>query len=87
MNHAEILWRLDDLTAAARARQATCDGIFSATLGGAEIMFMTPDEVQERHQLMLQLPTFADMRAEAKERIRLRLATKRRGANAPAGAQ
>lgn len=69
--------RLDELSAIAKARKNESDGMFSATLGGAEISFMTPEELQERHALMLQLPTFAEDREEARMRIQARIAARK----------
>jgi len=77
MTHAEIHVRLDELTAIARSRQLASDGMFSATVGGADIDFMTPEEREERHRLMLLLPTFAEDRAAASARIRARIAERR----------
>lgn len=77
MDHSGILERLEDLTQSARKRKARCDGMFAATLGGAEIDFMTPDELRERHALLLQLPTSAEEREAARFRIQARIAERK----------
>ena len=77
MTHAEIHARLDELTVIARSRQLASGGIFSATVGGADIDFMTTEERVERHQLMLMLPTFAEDREAARVRIQARIAERR----------
>jgi len=56
MDRETINARLEELSLIARTRQSDCDGIFSATLGGSEIVFLTPAELQERHELMLMPP-------------------------------
>ena len=77
MTHTEIHARLDELTAIARSRQLASDGMFAATVGGAEIDWMTADEREERHQLMLELPTFAELREAARARIQARIGERR----------
>ena len=77
MPPAEIHARLNALTAVARSRRLACDGIFSATVGGSDIDFMTSAERDERHQLMLGLPTFAEEREAAKDRIDVRIAERK----------
>lgn len=80
MTPAEISVRLDEISRPAKERMAQCDGIFAATVGGALIDFMTPEERQEMHELKLMLPSDGQLIQEAKERIRARLAA-RRGRN------
>lgn len=77
MDQALILAYLDELTRRAEARKARCDGLFSATMGGAAIDFMTTAERSERHHLMLQLPTLAEDREAARVRIQSRIAARR----------
>lgn len=77
MDQAHIRARLDELTELARERQGRCDGILAATIGGAEIDFMTPNERQERHELLLQMPTQAEEREAARLRIQARIAERR----------
>ena len=73
MEIEEIRQRLDVLSEAAKSRRLECDGIFAATVGGADIDFMTPEEREERHQLTLLLPTSAEDREAAKTRIQQRI--------------
>lgn len=77
MERARICERLGDLTQLARERQGRCDGIFAATVGGAGIDFMTTEELQERHELMLQMPTAAEERDAARLRIQARIAERK----------
>lgn len=77
MDHSGILERLEELTQRARKRKGRCDGMFSATLGGAEIDFMTPEELRERHALLQQLPTSADEREASRFRIQARIAERK----------
>ena len=49
------------------------------TRGGAGIEFLTQDERAEMHALKMQLPTYAQMRHEARVRIAERVANRRRG--------
>lgn len=65
----EILNRLDALTAAAEARMRQSSTCLVAAMGGATIDFMTPEERAERHELMMSLPTYAEERAMARERL------------------
>ena len=75
--HARIHARLDELTQLATERQRCCDGIFAATMGGAAIDFMTPEELRERHELLLQLPSQAEEREAAQLRIQVRIAERK----------
>ena len=77
MDNSGILERLEDLTQRARKRKARCDGMFAATVGGAEIDFMTPEELRERHALLLQLPTSGEEREAARFRIQARIAARK----------
>ena len=81
MNPSWIRGRLNVLTKIAEERQRCCDGVFAATIGGAAIDFMTPEERRERHELILLQPTAAEEREAARLRIQARVA-ERRGANA-----
>ena len=75
--HEAIRSRLDAISAEANARMNECDGMFAATVGGAAIDFMTPDERSEFHRLQLMLPTFAEEREAAAQRIRDRICARR----------
>ncbi len=77
MSQSQIKERLDALTSIAASRRLRSDGMFSATMGGADTDFMTPSELEERHKLMLCLPTFAEERQAAQERIRIRIMERR----------
>ena len=72
-----IYTRLDELTAIAQSRRYASDGIFSATLGGCDIDFMSTEEKQERHSLLLQLPTSSEDRVAARKRIQARIAARK----------
>ena len=70
--------QLDSLTRKARARMMECSpGGLASVMGGAEIDFMTPDEKALRHQLMLSLPSSAQLALEARERIGKRIASRK----------
>ncbi|WP_246262166.1 hypothetical protein [Aromatoleum evansii] len=74
---AQIQERLATITAAARERMSQCSADLVGAIGGAEINFMTPEERMERHQLMLMMPTFAEEREAARERIAQRILLRR----------
>ena len=71
--------RLDELAKIANERKAECSDTFVTTRGGAGIEFLTQDERAEMHALKMQLPTYAQMRHEARVRIAERVANRRRG--------
>lgn len=81
MEIEEIRRRLDVLSETAKSRRLGCDGLFSATVGGADIDFMTPEEREERHQLTLLLPTSAENREAAKARIQQRIKQRKASRN------
>lgn len=69
--------RLQALTDVARARMAQCSPDLVGAYGGAEIDFMTSEERQERHALLLSLPTFAEEAQAAHARIQQRIAARK----------
>jgi hypothetical protein len=71
--------QLESLTQAAKARMAQCNPGIAGVMGGAEIDFMTPEEKELRHKLLLSLPGSAQLRQEARERIAIRIKQRRRG--------
>lgn len=79
MERAQIIDRLNELTRLARERQMCCDGMLAATMGGSELSFMSSEELQERHQLMMALPTAAEEREAVRARIQARIAARREG--------
>jgi len=76
---AYIQYRLEILGKNAHERMSACSPDLVGAFGGAEIDFMTPEEREERHQLMLELPSFAEERLAAIDRIRQRISERRRG--------
>lgn len=74
---ARINERMEALSRAAKDRKP--EG-FSAlmSLGGATIDYMTSDERTELHLLKMALPTFAEMRLQAAERIQERIRARRK---------
>ena len=68
----EIHRQLDVLTAAAESRMRQTSNVIVAATGGATIDYMTPDERAERHALMLQLPSYAEEREAARQRLQAR---------------
>lgn len=79
LSHEEINARLNALTRAAHERMRASSPTLTGAVGGAEIAFMTPEELAERHCLMSLLPSFAELREEARARIRARVAARKRG--------
>ena len=69
--------QLAALTLAAKARMAECNPGIAGVMGGAEIDFMTPEEKTLRHQLLLSLPSSAQLAQEARARIVQRLKERR----------
>lgn len=65
--------RIDELSAIATARMRQCDPVFSTTVGGAPIDFMDSIERQELHALQMKLPSFAELREQARSRIKQRV--------------
>lgn len=78
MSEEEINGRLDHLSDLVRERMRECSSDLIGAMGGAEVDFMSPDERAERHQLMLSLPSFAELRAAARARIAQRIALRQR---------
>lgn len=77
MSEEEINARLDHLSAISRERMLECSSDLTGAMGGAEVDFMSPDERAERHQLLLSLPSFAELRAAARARVEQRIALRR----------
>lgn len=73
----EIVIRIDAIGAIARARMQQCDPITNAARGVAEVDYMTPEELQEMHDLKMALPTFGEMRDAARERIKAKIAARK----------
>lgn len=74
----QIMIRLNELTVLADERSRKGDGLFAALLGGASMDFMTKEELAERHELMLALPTMAEEREAARQRIQERIRNRRK---------
>jgi len=70
---------LDVLSRAARERLNRCSSDFIGLMGGAEFNVMTGGERLLRQALLFRLPSFAEEREAATERIRERIAARRRG--------
>lgn len=81
LSRAEIELRINLLSDIAAQRMKEASPEFASLMGGAPAAFLTRDEAEDLHQLQLQLPTFAELRLEAKERIRDRIIARRRGMN------
>lgn len=73
----DIVARIDAIGAIARARMQQCDPITNAARGGAEVDYMTPEELQEMHDLKMALPTFGEMRDAARKRIKAKIAARK----------
>lgn len=73
LTQQDIQQGLDELTAIARKRMQECDPGIAGVMGGSEIDFMTSDEREHRHQLVLLLPSSEVLRHEAKMRIAQRI--------------
>ncbi|GLR55178.1 hypothetical protein KYK30_31370 [Shinella yambaruensis] len=73
MTKQELLSRIDDLTRMADARIASC-GLLELHPGD----MLAPDERAEMHRLKMSLPTFAEERQMARDRIEQRLAARGR---------
>lgn len=78
LSREEINARLDAQTRAAHERMCASSPTLTGAVGGAEVAFMTSDEMAERHYLMSLLPSFAELREEARARVRQRVAAIRR---------
>lgn len=83
LSRAEIELRINLLSDIAAQRMKEASPEFASLMGGAPAAFLTRDEAEDLHQLQLQLqlPTFAELRLEAKERIRDLIIARRRGMN------
>lgn len=76
-SQARINERMDALSRDAEERRP--EGFSPLmSLGGATIDYMTSDERTELHLLKLALPTFAEMRLQAAERIQERIRARRK---------
>lgn len=69
--------KLEELTVVARKRMQECDPGIAGVMGGAEFDFMTSEEKELRHQLILSLPSSAQLAREAKLRISERIRQRR----------
>lgn len=67
MNRCDILKRLDELSLAAQERMNAVKYLPNASY--AEIMWMTDDEVAERHALIQSLPLYGEEAEAAKARL------------------
>ena len=67
MNRCDILKRLDELSLAAQARMNAVKYMPGASY--AEIMWMTDDEVAERHNLIQSLPLYGEEADAARARL------------------
>ncbi len=74
---ADISDQLNVLTNTARERMAACSPDLVGAMGGADIDFMTPEERADRHELLQMLPSQAEERAAASERIQQRIAQRK----------
>lgn len=75
--HEATYARIDEIGAVARSRMMQCDPITVAARGGAEVDYMTPDELREMHELKMSLPTFGELREAARLRIQSRIAARK----------
>lgn len=69
----EIVAKIDAIGAVARERMLQCDPVTNAARGGAEVDYMTPEELQELHRLKMALPTFSKEQRAARSRIKARI--------------
>ena len=74
-----LLRRIDQLREIADKRKSLASDQFVGLCGGAGIEFLTREERQELHELKLKLPTFSQLRSEAKTRLLQRITSGRRG--------
>ena len=72
-DQSEIAKRIDELGAIADKRKSEASDWHVALTGGAGVAYLNPDELAELHELKLKLPTFAQLRGEAKQRIEQRI--------------
>lgn len=77
LSKSEIWQQLDILTKAARSRMQESSSMHAGVLGGAEISFMSSDEMTLRHALMLKLPSIGEERLAAQLRIKERIVSRR----------
>lgn len=71
--------RIDEISALGEARKREAADWFVALSGGATVSFLNSEELKELHELKLKLPTFGQLRSEARERLKLRIASRNRG--------
>jgi hypothetical protein len=76
---ADVLNKLDKLHRKAEKRKQKMVKECSnpGILPGDLFSYLTPEEIQLRHELMQQLPTLGDVAEQAKERVRLRIAKRK----------
>lgn len=74
MSKDDIHSRLNELMAMADARRLSSDVWFLfGSRGGASFDFLTQEEKQERHELILMLPSYGEEATAAKLRIQERI--------------
>jgi hypothetical protein len=78
MTGESIQAQLEALTLVAKARMNEGNPDIGLIFGRSEIDFMTSDEKALRQSLILSLPSYAQLRAEARERIVERIKSRRR---------
>jgi hypothetical protein len=77
-----VLQRIDEISALGEARKRDASDWFVALHGGATVDFLTQEELAEMHTLKMKLPTFTQLRLEASERLKARIASRKRGPKA-----
>lgn len=78
-NTESITRQINKLSEAARERMNNTHFDIAGAMGCAEINFMTPEEREQLHQLKMMLPSSAEEREAARERIAQRIASRGRG--------
>ncbi len=77
MNTPEsVTQRINEIVAIATQRRLACNPELAAEMGGAGIDFLSPSEREELHRLKMELPTCAELRDQAKDRIAARIAAR-----------
>lgn len=82
LDQQKIHMRIDEISAIGEARKREASDWFVALHGGATVDYLTQEEKTELHNLKLKLPTFSQLRHEARERLKVRIATRKRGLKA-----
>lgn len=78
LNTESVVRQINKLSEAARGRMQHTRSDIAGAMGCAEINFMTPEEREQLHQLKMMLPSSAEERDAARERIAQRIASRRR---------